>query len=145
MLIFFIATTTFNDETRLKVTLPEASVEAKTSEIDAIELLVNMQGEIVGVNEISMGLAGAIPADLAREVANALIKDGHYDHTPEELAYGAKLAWRNQARCIGRLYWDSLTFDAVRQWRVVHLPITLAFAVLATAHIVAIFLFWGWK
>ncbi|HEY0824956.1 MAG TPA: hypothetical protein VGD76_14300 [Ramlibacter sp.] len=44
-----------------------------------------------------------------------------------------------------RLYWDSLTFDAVRQWRAVHLPITLAFAVLATAHIVAIFLFWGWK
>jgi len=44
-----------------------------------------------------------------------------------------------------RLYWDSLTFDAVKQWRVVHFPITLAFAVLATAHIVAIFLFWGWK
>ncbi len=38
--------------------------------------LVNMQGEIVGVNEISMGLAGAIPANLAREVANALIKEG---------------------------------------------------------------------
>ncbi len=44
-----------------------------------------------------------------------------------------------------RLYWDSLTFDVVKQWRVVHLPITLAFAVLATAHIVAIFLFWGWN
>jgi hypothetical protein len=44
-----------------------------------------------------------------------------------------------------RLYWDSLTFDVVKQWRVVHFPITLAFAVLATAHIVAIFLFWGWK
>ena len=44
-----------------------------------------------------------------------------------------------------RLYWDSLTFDAVKQWRVVHFPITLAFAVLATAHIVAILLFWGWK
>ena len=44
-----------------------------------------------------------------------------------------------------RLYWDSLTFDAVKQWRVVHFPITLAFAVLAMAHIVAIFLFWGWK
>ncbi len=38
--------------------------------------LVNMRGEIVGVNEISMGLAGAIPADLAREVSAALIKDG---------------------------------------------------------------------
>jgi len=44
-----------------------------------------------------------------------------------------------------RLYWDSLTFDVVTQWRVVHFPITLAFAMLATAHIVAIFLFWGWK
>ena len=38
--------------------------------------LVNMEGEIVGVNEISMGLAGAIPADLAQEVATALIKEG---------------------------------------------------------------------
>lgn len=43
-----------------------------------------------------------------------------------------------------RMYWDSLTFDAVKAWRRVHFPITLAFAVLALAHIVAIFLFWGW-
>ena len=38
--------------------------------------LINLRGEIVGVNEISMGLAGAIPADLAREVAFAIVKDG---------------------------------------------------------------------
>ena len=44
-----------------------------------------------------------------------------------------------------RLYRDSLTFDVMKQWRAVHLPITLAFAVLAAAHIVAVFLFWGWK
>lgn len=44
-----------------------------------------------------------------------------------------------------QLYWDSLTFDAVRQWRVVHFPITLAFGVLASAHIVSILLFWGWR
>ncbi|MBK6853274.1 MAG: hypothetical protein IPG93_17275 [Burkholderiales bacterium] len=44
-----------------------------------------------------------------------------------------------------RTYWDGLTFDAVKQWRSVHFPITLAFAVLALAHIVAVFLFWGWK
>ena len=43
-----------------------------------------------------------------------------------------------------RTYWDSLTFDAVKQWRAVHFPITLAFAVLALAHIVAEFLFWSW-
>ncbi len=44
-----------------------------------------------------------------------------------------------------RTYWDSLTFDAVKQWRSVHFPITLAFGVLALAHILAVFLFWGWK
>jgi serine protease Do len=38
--------------------------------------LVNLRGEIVGVNEISMGLAGAIPSELAREVAQAIIADG---------------------------------------------------------------------
>lgn len=42
-----------------------------------------------------------------------------------------------------RLYWDSLTFDAVKQWRAVHFPITLAFAVLALAHIIAVLLFWS--
>ena len=42
-------------------------------------------------------------------------------------------------------YWDSLTFDTVKHWRAVHFPITLAFAVLVLAHIVAIFLFWGWR
>jgi hypothetical protein len=50
-----------------------------------------------------------------------------------------------EAELADRLYWDSMTFDAVRQWRVVHVPITLAFAVLALAHIVAIMLFWGWN
>ena len=44
-----------------------------------------------------------------------------------------------------QLYWDSLTFDVVKKWRVIHIPITLAFAVLAIGHIVSIFLFWGWK
>jgi hypothetical protein len=42
-----------------------------------------------------------------------------------------------------RLYWDSLTFDVVKQWRVIHFPITLAFAILAVAHIIAVLLFWS--
>ena len=37
---------------------------------------VNLAGEIVGINEISFGLAGAIPADLATSVVDALIKAG---------------------------------------------------------------------
>jgi serine protease Do len=38
--------------------------------------LVNLAGEIVGVNEISYGLGGAIPSRLAKQVADAIIKDG---------------------------------------------------------------------
>ena len=33
---------------------------------------------------------------------------GSYVHTTEELAHGARMAWRNASRCIGRLYWRSL-------------------------------------
>ena len=44
-----------------------------------------------------------------------------------------------------RLYWDSLTFDAVKQWRVVHYPITLAFAVLGLVHLASALLFWSWR
>lgn len=44
-----------------------------------------------------------------------------------------------------RLYRDSLTLGLVKQWRIVHVPITLAFAVLATAHLISIALFWDWR
>jgi serine protease Do len=38
--------------------------------------LVDLSGQVVGVNEISLGLAGAIPAELARAVADELVKRG---------------------------------------------------------------------
>jgi len=33
---------------------------------------------------------------------------GTYAHTAAELVFGARVAWRNSNRCIGRLYWRSL-------------------------------------
>jgi nitric-oxide synthase len=33
---------------------------------------------------------------------------GTYVHTHAELTHGARMAWRNSSRCIGRLYWRSL-------------------------------------
>ncbi len=42
------------------------------------------------------------------EVRSHLSRRGSYVHTPEELAYGARLAWRNTGRCIGRIFWESL-------------------------------------
>jgi nitric-oxide synthase, bacterial len=42
------------------------------------------------------------------QVRNEIDATGTYVHTWEELEFGARLAWRNAARCIGRLYWKSL-------------------------------------
>jgi nitric-oxide synthase, bacterial len=42
------------------------------------------------------------------EVRRSLSKTGTYLHTEEELAFGARVAWRNHGRCIGRIYWESL-------------------------------------
>jgi hypothetical protein len=44
-----------------------------------------------------------------------------------------------------KLFWDATTVDAMKQWRLVHLPITLAFAVLGLSHILSILLFWQWQ
>ncbi len=38
--------------------------------------LVNLKGEIVGINEISFGLGGAIPGNLAKTVATTLMAEG---------------------------------------------------------------------
>lgn len=48
---------------------------------------------------------------------------GTYQHTSEELAFGARVAWRNSARCIGRLYWRSMR---VRDLRAVRDPAEVA-------------------
>jgi len=44
-----------------------------------------------------------------------------------------------------QLFWDATTFDLMKKWRVVHLPLSLAFAVLGIAHMLSIFLFWQWQ
>jgi len=44
-----------------------------------------------------------------------------------------------------KLFWDATTFELMKKWRAVHLPITLVFAVLSITHILSIFLFWQWK
>ena len=33
---------------------------------------------------------------------------GHYDLTYEELAFGARTAWRNAPRCVNRIVWRQL-------------------------------------
>ena len=48
---------------------------------------------------------------LSERVAQAtteIRRTGTYTQTVDEVAVGARAAWRNSARCIGRLYWRSL-------------------------------------
>jgi len=53
------------------------------------------------------------PGRLA-EIKTEIHRFGTYWQTPDELAYGAKVAWRNNPRCIGRLHWKSLTVRDMR-------------------------------
>lgn len=41
-------------------------------------------------------------------IKQSLKKHGYYEHTYDELCFGAKVAWRNHSKCIGRLIWNSL-------------------------------------
>jgi len=42
------------------------------------------------------------------EVQAEIERTGTYGQSYEEVEYGAKVAWRNNTRCIGRLHWNSL-------------------------------------
>ena len=45
-------------------------------------------------------------------IKQSIEQTGTYTHTSEELVFGAKLAWRNSNRCIGRHFWRQLdVFD----------------------------------
>ncbi|WP_437877597.1 nitric oxide synthase oxygenase [Sorangium sp. So ce513] len=52
-----------------------------------------------------------------KEVRASLEQRGTYDHLPDELAYGARLAWRNSSRCIGRFFWSTLQVRDMRHLR----------------------------
>jgi nitric-oxide synthase len=53
-------------------------------------------------------------ADRVAEVRREIARSGTYRHTVTELEHGARTAWRNSARCIGRLYWRSLVVRDAR-------------------------------
>jgi nitric-oxide synthase, bacterial len=53
-------------------------------------------------------------SDRLRVVRREIDKTGTYWHTEDELAHGARVAWRNSNRCIGRLFWESLRLRDMR-------------------------------
>src|SRR5690349_24015132 len=72
----------------------------------AAELLAAAE-RFIGLFHDENPTAGAF-ADRMRQVRGEVKAHGTYRHTPGELAFAARVAWRNSSRCIGRLYWRSL-------------------------------------
>lgn len=60
-------------------------------------------------------LSSQTATERIKEVLADLKKHGFYNHTFDELEFGARIAWRNHARCIGRLHWRSLKVIDCRQ------------------------------
>ncbi len=70
--------------------------------------LVNEQGEIVGINEIGIGsLGGAIPGNLASEVATALIDAGEVKRSWIGITYQARFQYQSSGVLIGGVMPDS--------------------------------------
>lgn len=85
----------------------------------------------MGINVIS-GMVGKMLLKRSREHVQA--QREHY-----------QLRGLSRPEVEQEVFWESVTFDAMAKWRKVHIPIFIAFAVLALGHIVSIFLFWGWR
>jgi nitric-oxide synthase, bacterial len=58
-----------------------------------------------------------------RQVRTEIERTGTYVQTEAEVVFGARVAWRNAAKCIGRLYWSGLR---VRDRRDVSAPSDVA-------------------
>ena len=50
----------------------------------------------------------AVHTDRLNEVEKSIDETGTYELTEPELIFGAKMAWRNAPRCIGRIQWNKL-------------------------------------
>jgi nitric-oxide synthase, bacterial len=92
--------------------------DAATRDADEVlpstgELLAAAERFITLFHDESPG-AGAL-ADRMRQVRDEIKAHGTYRHTPAELTFAARVAWRNSSRCIGRLYWRTLQVRDRRQ------------------------------
>jgi len=71
LLIFFMVTTTFNQQAELRVDLPEASSEAKTVETVSIEITIDTQGAyFVNGGSLANNKAETLKRSLQKIISN---------------------------------------------------------------------------
>lgn len=66
--------------------------------------------DVSDYDELLVSISDLYTPPLGRrsEVEEEIARTGQYVHTPDELLAGTKVAWRNHARCNGRMHWRSL-------------------------------------
>lgn len=56
-----------------------------------------------------------VPVARRAEVLRDIERHGMYEHTPEELLWGCRFAWRHSVRCVGRFFWKQLEVRDARE------------------------------
>lgn len=75
--------------------------------------LIEEAGYFIQNCYLELGKTDTEIKDRIHHIIEEVEETGYYTHTFEELEHGARMAWRNNNRCIGRLFWQTLTvFDA---------------------------------
>jgi nitric-oxide synthase len=94
----------------------DVPVELDDSLATSVDVDLDEAEEFVRLFHSENPEAGPVDRRLAW-VRAEILTTGTYQHTTAELAFGARVAWRNSARCIGRLYWQSLRVRDLRAVR----------------------------
>jgi nitric-oxide synthase, bacterial len=92
----------------------EHQVEEENVITPSTRLLISEAKEFLTKYYSDLNLPKSEFEDRLLTVTIDIIETGTYHQTIEELTFGAKVAWRNSTRCIGRIFWDTLI---VRDYR----------------------------
>lgn len=101
-----------SDLTDVAALRPDAGEHSDAAEPD----LLAKAEEFIGLYHAENASAGSLSERIG-QIRHEIDARGTYRHTAAELAFAAMVAWRNSARCIGRLYWRSLQVRDRRQVR----------------------------
>ena len=93
-----------------RVSRPSPEPSLGSADIETVQAAAKEFLELFHAENPQVGGLGPRIAAVMREIDLT----GTYWHTAEELTFGARVAWRNNARCIGRLYWHSLRVRDLR-------------------------------
>ncbi len=105
-------------ERRAILRTPRCPVQVAADRIVDLAAATAFMEQFHAENEPTMPLRRRL-----RQVRMEIERTGTYTQTEAEVVFGARVAWRNAAKCIGRLYWSGLR---VRDRRNVCAPFDVA-------------------